>query len=162
MELNDIAPLIAVHLVAATYVLVLGPVQILRRRRDRMHRMLGAGWVLAIAVTCLTSFGIRSTAGFSWLHALSVFTLVTVTLGVLAAVRHDSRAHRGNMIGSYFGTVAAFVWAAADPERLIRQVSTADPLGFLLAAGLVLATAGALVLTLQRTLGRPRRGVPAA
>lgn len=153
MDTTTVPALIVFHAIAASYVLVLGPVQILRPRRDRMHRILGRTWVVAIALTCLSSFGIRAGGGFSWLHALSVFTMVTVTLGVLGAIRHNEIGHRANMIGSYLGTVGAFVFAVAAPGRIIRQVTVSDPGSVLLVVALVLATSAALVLALWRTVG---------
>lgn len=120
-----------------------------------MHRILGFTWVAAMALTIGSSFGIRGDGGFSWLHGLSVFTTLTVTLGVVNAIRHNYRGHLFNMVGSYLGTLTAFVFAAAAPGRLIRQVSTYDPGSIVLAGALVLATSAAFVLTLLRTARVP-------
>ena len=78
--------IIVLHALAASLVLALGPVQILRRRRDRAHRILGRTCYAAMLVTCFSSFGIHP-HGFSWLHGLALFTIVTSSLGVLAVVR---------------------------------------------------------------------------
>lgn len=59
-------------------------------------------------VTCLSSFGIYRD-GFSWLHGLSVFTLCSVSIGIVAVLRGNARAHRFNMTGSYLGTAVAFI-----------------------------------------------------
>jgi uncharacterized membrane protein len=41
-------------------------------------------------VVIATSFGVRTlTGGFSWLHALSVLTFITVTVGPVAAVKRN-------------------------------------------------------------------------
>jgi uncharacterized membrane protein len=123
-------PLIVVHAVAASYALGLGAVQLLRRRRgDRAHRWLGRSWVGAMAITVLSSFGVRTlTGGFSWLHALSAFTAVTLTLGVLAARRGDLRVHGANMIGTYLGLLGAFVGVIVVPSRRIPELAVAQPL----------------------------------
>ena len=76
--------LISVHAVAASYALILGAVNLLRRNKgSAAHRVLGRIWAGAMYVVVLTSFGIRTIAGgFNWLHALSVLTFCTLTLGL--------------------------------------------------------------------------------
>jgi uncharacterized membrane protein len=41
--------LLVSHVVAALYALAIGPVQILRPRRDRVHRTMGYLWVSAMS-----------------------------------------------------------------------------------------------------------------
>jgi uncharacterized membrane protein len=147
--LND--PVVALHALAATVVLALGPVQILRRRRDAAHRSLGRSWVAAMVVVCTSSFWVGER--FSWLHALSAWTLVSVGLGVVSAVRGNIPAHRANMIGSYLGTLAAFVFASLAPGRAIPGLAAEDPLTLGGLALLAALTAAALYLTFRP---RPR------
>lgn len=146
--------LIASHAIAASYVLVLGPLNIFRRRRDRIHRIIGLTWVAAIAFTCISSFWILSDGHFTWLHGLSAFTLTTVTLGVVSAVRGNIPAHRGNMIGSYLGTLIAFIFAATAPGRRLPLLISTEPATVLFAAILIVATAAALFFSLKRTAVR--------
>ncbi|GAB3256611.1 DUF2306 domain-containing protein [Arthrobacter pigmenti] len=144
--------LIAAHVIAACYVLALGPVNIFRRRRDRIHKIIGFTWVTAIATTCILSFWIMDDGHFTWLHGLSVFTLVTVSLGIFSAVRGNIPAHRGNMIGSYMGTLIAFGFAVAAPGRRLPDLISTEPATVAFAAGLLLVTVAAFVLTLKRTV----------
>ncbi|GAA1312053.1 DUF2306 domain-containing protein [Brachybacterium tyrofermentans] len=118
---------IFVHALAALYVLLLGPLQILRRRRDRAHRMLGTTWVVAMLVVCGSSFGIMPD-GFSWLHGLSLWTLLCMVLAIAAIRRGNVPTHRGFMVGSYLGTLTAFAFAALVPTRLIPQLLRSEPL----------------------------------
>jgi uncharacterized membrane protein len=81
-------PVLALHILCATLALGLGPVALLRRRRDRWHRLAGRVWVLAMALTSLSSFGIqtyRLIGPFSPIHLLSVLVLVSLWRGVAAA-----------------------------------------------------------------------------
>jgi uncharacterized membrane protein len=156
--------LIATHAIAAGYVLVLGPANIFRRKRDRAHRIIGYTWVGAMYYLCITSFWIRGDGGFTWLHGLSVFTLLTVTLGLVSAIRHRIDSHRGNMVGAYLGTAVAFGFAALAPGRRIPQLLSEEPATLAFVAALILASSAALVLT-ARSLARktpPRltAGVP--
>ncbi|WP_342025053.1 DUF2306 domain-containing protein [Arthrobacter citreus] len=151
----DWNPFIATHAVAALYALALGPINILRRRRDRTHRMLGYTWAGAMYFVCLSSFWIVSDGHFSWLHGLSVFTTVTVSLGILAAVRRNIRWHMMNMIGSYIGLLTAFIFATIVPSRNIPRLLASDPLTAWLAAAFVLASVVSLYGVLKP--GKRRR-----
>lgn len=148
--MSHFTPLIAVHALCALTVLVLGPVQILRPRRDRAHRRLGRTWAVAMVLTCGSSFVIAPD-GFTWLHGLAIFTLVSLTLGVLAIRRGDVRMHRANMIGSYLGTAVAFAFAVLVPQRAIPQLLRSEPvvaLGTALAVGAAVAAYSLLMVRL--------------
>ncbi|WP_040160125.1 DUF2306 domain-containing protein [Nigerium massiliense] len=154
-------PLIAVHAIAASFVLTLGIVQLLRRRRDAAHRLLGRTWAAAMLVTCLTSFAIHP-HGFSWLHGLALFTLASVTAGIVAIRRGNVRSHRANMTGSYIGTAVAFAFAAPTPQRAIARLAVTGPGELALAALLIAATSAALVtIVVSLVAGRRRKGAPA-
>lgn len=147
-------PLIITHAIAASYVLLLGPVNLLRRRRDRAHRLIGYGWTAMMLVTCLSSFAIFR-GGFSWLHGLSVFTLFSVGAGIVAAARGNVPAHRYNMTGSYVGTVVAFAFAAFMPGRLIPRLALSDPLSLAFAGLLTgVSSVGFVLLVVGRGSGR--------
>lgn len=141
---------VVVHAVAATAAIVLGPVNLLRRRRDRAHRMIGRTWAAAILVTCLSSFGIHP-HGFSWLHGLAVFTLISVTIGVVAIRRRNVVAHRANMMGSYIGTLIAFGFAVFLPDRLVSRMAADDPVGLLGVVALVVAGCAAVAALALRS-----------
>ena len=119
--------LIATHAIAAGYVLVLGPMNIFRRAKDRVHKAVGFTWIGAMYYLCISSFWIRTDGGFTWLHGLSAFTLLTVTLGLVSAIRGKIQAHRGNMIGSWIGLMGAFVGAVAVPVRHIPTFVVTEP-----------------------------------
>ena len=154
-------PVIALHAVAATYVLLLGPLQILRRRRDLAHRIVGLSWLVAMVTVCLSSFWIAPD-GFSWLHGLSIWTLVCMVAAIAGIRRGNVPVHRGFMIGSYLGTLAAFAFAALVPVRLIPQLLRSQPL----IAVVTVAAVGAVVVIFHlgvvrvTAAGSPRR--PAA
>lgn len=125
--MDPIPPVVALHAVAALTAVLLGPVQILRRRRDRAHRVLGTVWVSAIVTTCVSSFWIAP-GGFSWLHGLAIWTLACMVAAIVGIRRGSVEMHRGFMIGSYLGTLVAFAFAAVVPVRLIPQLLRHEPL----------------------------------
>lgn len=155
--MDAITPVIAVHAVAALYVLLLGPLQILRRRRDAGHRLLGASWVAAMLVVCTSSFGIMPD-GFSWLHGLSIWTLVCLVIAIVSIRRGSVEMHRGFMVGSYLGTLTAFAFAALVPTRLIPQLLRSEPLVAVVTLLAVAGTVAAFAMVSIRSTPTRRRG----
>ncbi|MDF2049748.1 DUF2306 domain-containing protein [Arthrobacter sp. Cr_A7] len=149
--------LLVTHVIAALFVLAIGPFQILRRRRDRIHRTMGYLWAAAMYYVCFSSFWIVTAGHFTWLHGLSAFTIVTVTLGLVSAVRRNIRSHLGNMIGSYIGIAVAFVFAIAMPGRAIPQLLAEDPGTAAFVAGLVVLAVVVIFVSLKRGGSAPVR-----
>jgi uncharacterized membrane protein len=144
--------LIAAHAAGATLALLLGGYVLLRRRKgDLAHRRLGRVWVATMYWVALSSFGIKElTPGhFSWIHGLSAWTVVSLTVAVWAARAGRIRLHRQFVAGSYFGLVGAGLAAAAFPVRLVPQTVVHAPL-VLLAAVLAL---GVLTTAIIRLAG---------
>ncbi|WP_432988165.1 DUF2306 domain-containing protein [Dactylosporangium sp. CA-233914] len=150
MSDNVVIPL---HAAAATISLLLGAYNLLRRARgDRAHRLAGRVWVAAMYCTILSSFAIRALnpGHFSWIHGLSVFTFVTLSIGLWAAVTGRVRTHRRFMTGSYLGLLGAFAGAVVVPQRDIPQWIVHRPGGLTLGALGCVAVAGLVVLAARR------------
>lgn len=113
-----IPPFILLHLATIVPALILGPWVLFRKKGDLTHKVLGRIWVFLMVLGSLLSFGIQMGGGLSWLHGLAVYTIYAVVRGLIAARKHDYRAHRANMIGSYLGLFVAFVFALR-PGRLL-------------------------------------------
>lgn len=138
---------IILHALTASLSLLLGAFQLLRPKKgDRFHRMVGRTWVVCMYAVCLSSFFIQGVAdGFSWLHGLSLFTTVTVSLGLYSAIKGNIPAHKANMIGSYFGAVGAFIGVIAVPTRRIPQLAMNHTPLFFLFIGLITISAGLFI-----------------
>lgn len=144
-------PLIFLHAVAATVALLIGGVQLFRRKGDRPHRLLGRIWVVSMAIALLTSFGVLTiTGGFGILHGLSLFTACTITIGVVQARRSKIRSHRAFMIGSYFGLLGAFIGVVAVPTRRIPTLAVHQPLLLVLFVAVVVAATAATAIGIVR------------
>lgn len=157
--------LLTSHVLAALVSVALGLVQLVRRKGDQRHRHLGRVWVVLMLWTAVSSFWIRHLrdGAFSWLHILSLVTLVTVTLGVWRIRRGDVQAHRGNMIGSWLGSVSAMVFALAVPTRMIPTFAVDEPLGAVAALAALALTVVALVVAgdlLARRTAPPPASAP--
>lgn len=153
--------LIGTHAVAATLALVLGGANVVRRRRgDRPHRTIGWGWLVLMYFTAVSSFWIQQLrpGQFSWIHGLSAFTVVTLSLGLWNARRGRVRAHAGNMIGTYAGLWGALVGVVAVPSRLVPQAFQSSWFAMAGLTLLIVAVGLAFVAVVTRVLGRA--GVP--
>ncbi|GAA2395018.1 DUF2306 domain-containing protein [Dactylosporangium salmoneum] len=142
---NVVIPL---HAAAATVALLLGAYNLLRRARgDRAHRMAGRVWVGAMYFVILSSFAIRSLnpGHFSWIHGLSAFTFVTLSIGLWAALTGRVRTHQRFMTGSYLGLLGAFAGAVAVPVRDIPQWIVHRPAELALGALACVAVAAAVI-----------------
>jgi uncharacterized membrane protein len=86
------------HVAVTLLALSTGAVQLVRKRRDGLHRTLGWTFVVAMASAALSSFFIHNSRGlfglFSPIHLLSILTLVMLPLAVWYARRRNVRGHR--------------------------------------------------------------------
>ncbi len=111
----------ALHLGAAMLSLALGAVVLYRRKGTPSHKALGRVWVglmLAVAISSFWILDIREGAGFSVIHALSAWTLVSLALAVYFIRRGNVRAHKGFMIGTFLGLAGAGLGALAPGRAL--------------------------------------------
>ncbi|HET8598908.1 MAG TPA: DUF2306 domain-containing protein [Segeticoccus sp.] len=149
--------LVGTHAVVATLALVLGAVNVLRRRRgDGPHRLIGRVWVGLMYFTAFSSFFIQQLrpGRFSWIHALSVLTIVTLSLGLWHARRGNVPRHAANMIGTYLGLLGALVGVVAVPSRLVPQAFRQDWAAMTLLTAVVVAVGLLFVAVVTRMLRR--------
>lgn len=102
-----VSPQVWAHLGTIMLALALTPVMLLRPRGDVLHRQLGWIWVAAMIATALFSLLVRhiNNGSFSFIHILSVWTLIQVPLIVRAARTHDVRRHRSRVRGMVTGAL---------------------------------------------------------
>ena len=114
-------PVIAAHAAMAGAALVVGGTVLARRKGTVSHRVLGWTWVVLMAAVASSSFAIRFN-GFSWIHGLSVYTLLALVFGVAHARRRNTRAHRITMISIFVGALVITGLFTLLPQRLIGQM----------------------------------------
>lgn len=109
-------PLIALHAGLALFALLVGATVLSRRKGTSSHKLLGRVWVgamVAVAISSFWIFEIRRGAGPSWIHLLSVWTLISVAAAVWFIRRGNVRAHQGFMVGTFAGLAIAGILAGA-------------------------------------------------
>ncbi|MBT8415740.1 MAG: DUF2306 domain-containing protein [Boseongicola sp.] len=113
--LFDAPAIVQVHILSAIVALGLGPLALLRRRRDLWHRRAGYGYVVAMLVLAISGLFIpanvlRLVGPFGPIHLLSLYLIWGVVHGVLHARRGEIEAHRETMRAIWF---QAFLLAGA-------------------------------------------------
>ena len=123
--LLDAEPIIQIHAFSAMTAFALGVVQLAAPKGTLRHRALGWIWVVLLATIAISSFWIhtiRMFGPFSPIHLLSIFTLVTLPLAVLAAHRHRVPQHRNAMIAIFFGALVIAGLFTLVPGRIMHAV----------------------------------------
>lgn len=112
--------MIETHLAATLLALSLGLAILLRRKGTSSHKILGRIWVVLMLFVAAGSFAIREidTPHMSYIHLLSAWTIVSVSVGVYCIRRHRVTAHAGFMIGTFVGLTVAGAFALL-PGRFI-------------------------------------------
>jgi len=160
-------PLIRVHTFAALIALVVGPLAILRRKRDIVHRSAGYLWVgamLTTAVTALGIFEIRLVGPFSPIHLLALFVLVMLVRAIAAIRARRVVEHGRIMVQMYVWSMCVAGMFTLLPGRRMNAVLFGGEswAGFVLAAIIM----GAVGIMLWRAQPRDprvtrRRALPA-
>jgi len=107
----SIAPNIQFHIACALLALMLGPVALYQRTRDRRHKVVGYTWVVLMGSVALSSFTITSfgvIGPFSAIHLLAVWTLWSLFLAIRHAAAGRIALHRSVMRNLYwYGLIIA-------------------------------------------------------
>jgi uncharacterized membrane protein len=95
------------HLATILVALVLTPVMLLRPRGDTRHRLLGKVWVVAMLLSAVVTFWVRTShpGHFSIIHVLSLYVLVAAPMVWWTARTHRLAAHRGQVRGMVTGAL---------------------------------------------------------
>ncbi len=116
--------LVQLHAAAAAAAFVLGLVQFAAPKGTLPHRRLGWVWVGLMAVVALTSFGIREVAGpgqLSWIHLLSILTLVMLPVAIMAVRRGRVAAHKWTMVWLFIGGLVIAGGFTFIPPRVLGR-----------------------------------------
>ena len=116
---HEFTPTILIHLAAALAALGLGAAVFLRRKGTSVHRVLGRAWVGLMLVTAISTYWIRTSGGFSWIHGLSVISLAALARAVYLALTGNIRRHQRVMKALYFGALIVAGAFTLLPQRLL-------------------------------------------
>jgi uncharacterized membrane protein len=113
-----------VHALIALFAFVLGFGQFVLPKGTLPHRVMGYIWVTCMAVIALSSFGIQSLhpGSFSFVHVISLFTLIVLPFAVLHARRGRVRRHAIAMISLFVGALVIAGAFTLVPGRIMYHV----------------------------------------
>lgn len=114
----EFTPVILAHLFTAVGAIIIGGITLLLRKGTPTHRLFGRVWVALMLTTALASFGIQTSGHFSWIHLLSLLTLVSVSVSLYAIINGRVRRHERGMRSAYIGLAIAAVFTLLPGRRL--------------------------------------------
>lgn len=132
------------HTVIACTAIVLGTVVLFKPKGSKMHRRIGYAYVWSMVLTNLSAFLIYNTGRPSFFHLCALISLLTLTAGVIAAVRKRKGwlvRHYYFMSWSVVGLYCAF-WS----ETGTRLVDMQYFWWTVMAATMITAAVGAMVI----------------
>ena len=115
-------PVILVHTFAALAALAVGGAMFLACKGTFLHRVAGRSWVALMLAVAISSFWIKSSGSFSWIHGLSVSVLVLLAVLVFLAITRRISAHRRLAIGLYAGALVITGFFTLLPYRLLGRL----------------------------------------
>ena len=111
-------PTIITHALLAAAAVPLGAMLLAGSKGTRIHRAAGWCWVILMAGVAGVSFFIRPN-GWSWIHLLSIYTLVSLAAAVVHARRHQRRQHQRTMVLLFADALVIAGLFTLTPDRLI-------------------------------------------
>jgi uncharacterized membrane protein len=123
--LLDQSEVIQIHAFAAMVAFVVAIVQFALPKGTPRHRAVGYAWAALMVLVVVPSFWIhelRMWGPWSWIHLLSIYTLIMLPLAVVHARGHRVKAHRNSMIGLFLGALLIAGVFTLVPGRVMNRV----------------------------------------
>lgn len=118
----NFTPIILAHTVAAFAAIALGAAMFVARKGTFLHRVAGRTWAALMLAVAVTSFWIKSSGSFSWIHLLSVTVIVLLAILIYLAVSRQINPHRRLAIGLYAGALGITGMFTLLPYRLLGRM----------------------------------------
>lgn len=115
------------HLATVVPAFFIGGLQLIRRKGDSSHRLLGRIYMLMMLATGLITLimpaqvGPRFIGHFGFIHIFSLMALTGVPMAYFAARHGYIRAHRFAMISLYVGGILIAGAFAFSPGRMLHE-----------------------------------------
>lgn len=124
--LLESAPEIQVHAISAICAFLFGAFQLVKPKGTRSHRIVGWVWVALMTTVAVSSLFVNTTCAFgpfSAIHLLTVLTLVSLPVAVMAARHHDVRKHRNMMLFLFVGALVVAGGFTFIPGRIMHDIA---------------------------------------
>ncbi len=110
------------HVTSAVISLLLGAWVLYNPKGTANHKLAGKFWVLMMLTASFSAFFIQSWGRFSPIHIFSVWTPISLALGIYHVRKGNIIAHQKCMKGAYIGLIVAGVLAFALPGRFLWRL----------------------------------------
>ena len=123
-RLTESPVMLKMHLAGALSAFGIGTALMMGVKGRGLHKRLGYAWVVAMAITAISSFFLTGLNGnsFSWIHGLSAWTIIGLPMGIAAARRKDIAKHRKKMTGMFTGGMLVAGLFAFLPGRMMWSI----------------------------------------
>lgn len=121
---------IQIHVFCAMAAFILGLVQFIAPKGTLSHRLMGYLWFTLMTIIAVSSFWIQQIDqyhGFSWIHLLSLYTLIALPPALIAVQRGNISAHRAMVRSMFFFALIVAGAFTFLPGRLMNSVVTGQP-----------------------------------
>ncbi len=117
---------IRIHVTFAVLALLVGPFALFRKRRDRVHKLLGYTWIVGVSGLAVSGLFIPSEIAvighFGPIHLFSAFALWGVGEGLYWVRKGDIARHRAAMRSVWFGAMGLAGLLTLWPGRVINRM----------------------------------------
>ncbi len=120
---------IQIHVFTAVLGFIIGAFVLLRQKGDSLHKMMGRCFAVLTLIVATSSFFIHSIKMwglFSWIHLLSIWTIIGVILSVKYVRQGKITAHKANMLYVYIGGFIIAGGFAFLPGRIMYRIVFAN------------------------------------
>lgn len=114
--------IVQLHVTAAVLALAIGTALLIGVKGAGFHKVAGWVWVACMMTVAISSFWIRTSGHFSYIHFLSGWTSIAVPMGVAAIKRRDVKRHRTMMTNTFMGGLILAGAFTFTPGRLMWHV----------------------------------------
>ena len=114
-----------IHAFAEMAAFVVALTQFALPKGTNRHRAVGYLWAALMVLVVVPSFwihSIRMWGPWSWIHLLSIYTLIMLPLAVVHARGHRVKAHRNSMLGLFLGALVIAGVFTLMPGRVMHDV----------------------------------------
>ena len=110
------------HLLSALAALVLGGVQLARRKGTRGHRVLGWIWVALMTTAAVSSLWMPAFMRLNWIHLFTLVTAISLPTAIWQIRHGKPDKHAGTMRGLYTGGLVIAGAFTLTPGRLLGDL----------------------------------------
>ena len=101
--------IIVSHIILALLAVGFGTKNLISKKGDKTHKIIGWIWVILMFYVAISSYWIKELngGGYSWIHMLSIWTLISISLAIYFIRIRKVYLHKIFMVGTFIGLFVA-------------------------------------------------------